>query len=101
MIFSALSEAADRGELLLVEGGLCRFHRRRDGVVKIRELVVLPDWRRLGIGRALVDRVAALNPGRLLAAGCPVGYEANAFWPRVGFVLSETIGEVNWWHRRP
>jgi hypothetical protein len=42
VIFAALNEAAERGELLLTVGGLCRFHLRRDGVVVIRELLVVP-----------------------------------------------------------
>lgn len=51
MIFTVLSEAADRGELILVPDGLCRYHRRRDGVVVIHEILVLPFRRRGGIGR--------------------------------------------------
>ncbi len=35
MIFEALYESAKRGELLLVEGGMCRWHLRRDGVLVI------------------------------------------------------------------
>lgn len=31
MIFVALSEAAQKGKLLLVDGGMLRFHLRRDG----------------------------------------------------------------------
>lgn len=36
-----MSEAADKGELILVDGGMCRYHRRRDGVVVVREILVL------------------------------------------------------------
>jgi len=85
VILVALSEAADCGELLLVEGGLCRFHKRRDGVVVVRELLVLPDCRRKGIGRALVAAVRQKHPGALIRAVCPAKYEANRFWEALGF----------------
>lgn len=74
MIFAALKEAAERGELLLVEGGLCRWHRRRDGIVVIREIIVLPPHRRKGVGRALAaDRQSSRNEraGRMRAAVLP------------------------------
>jgi GNAT superfamily N-acetyltransferase len=99
MIFVALAEAADRGQLLLCEGGLCRWHRRRDQTVTIRELIVLPTHRRRGIGRNLVERVARLNPGCPLSARCPVCYPANAFWRAVGFDLADTVKGANVWIR--
>jgi GNAT superfamily N-acetyltransferase len=97
MIFAAMNEAADRGELLLVEGGLCRWHRRRDGVVVIRELLVLAEERRQGIGRMLVTRVRQRNPGARVLAKCPREYPSNGFWARVGFVhVAESEGVNEW-----
>lgn len=104
MIFAALSEAADRGELLLVDGGMVRFHRRRDGVVVIRELIVLPARRRAGVGRGLVGRVAAIYPGAVVRAVCPGEYEANAFWRAMGFVVvayKPPGGRLAVWELRP
>jgi len=100
MIFAALNEAAERGELLLSEDGLCRFHRRRDGRVTIREIVVLPDRRRQGTGRALVERVASRCPGAVIVARCPTCYPANGFWPRVGFLLVGEEKGCKVWERR-
>lgn len=100
MIFPALMEAASRGELFLVAGGMCRFHKRRDGVVIIREVIVLPTHRRAGIGRSLVEGVRAIHPGAVLLAKCPAAYESNEFWRAIGFVLTEE-GEVNVWESRP
>ena len=51
MIYQALSEAADKGELLLINGGMCRFHIRKDGQCTIREIIVLPDHRCRRLGR--------------------------------------------------
>lgn len=100
MIFVALDEAAERGELLLVDGGLCRWHRRRDGVVVIREVLVLPERRRQGIGRGLVERLAILNPGAPLLARCPIRSMANGFWTALGFRLTLASPKVNTWERR-
>ena len=88
MIFVALSEAADANELLLVDGGLCRFHKRRDGAVTIRELLVLPSHRRKGIGRRLVIEVCNRNPRAVIQATCPGEYEANKFWEAMGFAIA-------------
>jgi len=98
MIFAALDEAARKGELILVDGGLCRFHRRRDGCVTIREVLVLPSRRRAGLGRALVALVRRLEPGRPLIARCPAWSEANAFWSALGFTAAACTDEVIEWH---
>ncbi len=95
MIFAALDEASRKGELLLVTDGMCRWHLRRDGVVVIRELIVLPFRRRTGVGRRLVEDVRTRNPGKTLLAKCPAQYESNAFWAALGFHL--TPGKINEW----
>lgn len=100
MIFVALQEAADKGELLLVESGLCRFHRRRDGVVVIREMLVLPQHQRQGIGTALFREVLGRAKGSVIRAKCPTSYiSGNAFWKKMGFTLISTENEVNTWQR--
>jgi GNAT superfamily N-acetyltransferase len=85
MIFEALAEAADAGELLLAEGGLCHFHRRKDGAVTIREIIILPNYRRRGLGRHLVDKVKREAHAGVVVAKCPADLPANAFWDAVGF----------------
>lgn len=102
MIFVALSEAADKGELLLVTDGLCRFHRRRDGVFVIREIIVLPFRRRTGVGRRLVEDVLMrAGPDAVVRAKCPVAYESNRFWAAMGFrLVGEATGGINAWERK-
>lgn len=102
MIFAALSEAAERGELLLAANALCRYHRRRDGVLVIREILVLPHARRTGIGRRLVRQVQDTSLASPLVVRCPVGLPANGFWMALGFRLVEaTVKGVNVWRRDP
>lgn len=96
MLFVALTEAADKGELVLVNGGMCRFHRRRDGVVTIREILVLPGFRRLGIGRRMVEHIIQTCPASPVVARCPIEYESNKFWDAMGFRL-DSGEKVNLW----
>jgi GNAT superfamily N-acetyltransferase len=107
VIFAAMMEAADRDELFLIDGGLCRWHRRRDGVVVIREILVLPACRRLGRGRRMVEDIQARNPGATLLARCPqtdsqgaVG-TGNTFWKHMGFTMTGTKDGINTWQRCP
>ncbi len=81
MIFQALTEAANAGTLQLTEDGLCRFHRRRDGIVAIRELIVLPAHRRQGLGRQLVEQAA--GGAQAVVARCPISSPSNFFWERI------------------
>lgn len=100
MIFVALSEAAEKGQLILADGGMCRWHRRRDGVVVIREILVLPGRRRRGVGGDMIRQVLAANGGRVVKAKCPQKYESgNAFWAAMAFTLVETKGGINLWQR--
>ncbi len=100
MIFVALDESASKGELLLVEGGMLRYHRRRDGIFVIREILVLPTHRRKGVGRALVSEVISRARLHTIRCKCPAKYvESNLFWSAMGFTLLEEKGGVNLWQR--
>ena len=88
MIFTILSEAADKGHLLLWQGALCRYHIRRDGVLVIHELLVLPDKRRQGTGRRMVTSLQEHHPGLKMRAVCPSHYPACKFWSALGFKVA-------------
>jgi GNAT superfamily N-acetyltransferase len=89
VIFEALSEACERGELVLEDGALCRFHLRRDGTLTVRELLVLPRRRGEGRARRLVEhlRIRQRHAARRMVAKCPADLPANGFWEHLGFRL--------------
>lgn len=88
MIFEALYRSAQDGELVLVDGGYLRYHRRRDGQITICEVIVLPACQRRGIGQALVSSLVAMQPGSILAK-CPADLPSNGFYAHLGFALED------------
>ncbi|MBN1250085.1 MAG: GNAT family N-acetyltransferase [Anaerolineae bacterium] len=90
MIFEILNNAADRGELLLVDGGLCHWHLRRDGQLTIREILVLPEYRDEGIGAAMIDQLKMTAGASSLFARCPAGLPANGWYSAIGFECEGT-----------
>jgi hypothetical protein len=82
VIFETLHESALRGELLLIDGGLCHWHLRRDGQLTIREIISL----RPGAGRAMLAQLAAVQGATSLFAKCPADLPANEWYARRGFV---------------
>jgi len=86
MIFETLSESAGRGELILVDGGMCHWHLRRDGQVTIREILVLPERRGEGIGTSMLRQLESLPGARSIFAKCPSDLSANTWYAHRGFV---------------
>lgn len=88
MIFNALNDAAERGELILVDGGLCHYHLRRDGILTIREILVLPERQGQGIGRAILNQLRTVPNARVIRAKCPAALEANGWYRAMGFEIA-------------
>ena len=88
MIFNALYDAAKRGELILIGGGMCHYHLRRDGVLTIREIIVLPEMQGQGIGSAILTELVRVPGVRVIRAKCPEGLEANGWYRVCGFNLA-------------
>lgn len=87
MVFETLSESAKRGELILVNGGLCHFHLRRDKQITIREIIST----RPGAGSEMLymlRQTAAKEGASCLFARCPEDLPSNGWYARQGFVIS-------------
>jgi len=81
MIFDALYESARRGELMLIDGGFCHWHLRRDGQLTIREIIST----RRGAGSEMLARLMAVPGVACIVAKCPATLVANEWYARRGF----------------
>jgi len=85
MIFETLFESAQRGELLLIDGGFCHWHLRRDGQLTIREIIST----RPGAGSKMLAKLQQ-QPAKSIFAKCPIDLDANCWYQRRGFELERT-----------
>lgn len=93
MIFETLYESAKRGELMLVEGGLCHWYLRLDFQITIREIIST----RPGAGGEMLRRLIVIGEelgANSIFAKCPIDLPANAWYEKMGFlnVGTETTG---------
>lgn len=82
MIFNTLYESSQRKELLLIDGGFCHFHLRKDWQLTIREIIST----RPGAGQEMLKRLCATPGAKSLFAKCPADLPANAWYERRGFI---------------
>jgi hypothetical protein len=81
VIFETLWESAQRGELLLIDGGFCHFHLRRDGQLTIREIIAT----RKGAGSEMLETLKQKDGVVCIFAKCPADLEANKWYRAKGF----------------
>lgn len=81
MIFEMLWQSAQRGELLLIDGGFCHWHLRRDGQLTIREIIAT----RPGAGKEMLDRLVSTDGATSIFAKCPSDLAANTWYRNRGF----------------
>lgn len=86
MIFDALYESAQRGELLCVDGGVAHWHLRRDGQLTIREIISTE----LGAGRRMLAILCSTPGATCIVAKCPAHLPSNDWYRRRGFALAAT-----------
>lgn len=84
MIFEAIYQSSQKGELILIHGGYCRFHLRRDGQLTILEILSL----RPGAGREMLGLLKGRHPKSIFAK-CPSDLPANHWYRRRGFLLEK------------
>jgi hypothetical protein len=96
MIFQALMESNRRGELLLVQNGMCRFHIRKDGQLTIHEIIV--NHERCGTGRKLLEMLKLYQGVVCIVAKCPALLDSNGWYKHMGFkpVAQEKTRAGNW-----
>jgi len=82
MVFETLNESAKRGELMLIDGGLCHWHLRRDRQLTIREIIST----RRGAGSEMLARLKLEGGAGSIFAKCPSDLEANGWYERRGFI---------------
>lgn len=82
MIFETLHESAKRNELLLIDGGFCHWHLRRDGQLTIREIIST----KAGAGSKMLD-ILKTKDAHSVFAKCPEDLEANKWYEKKGFIL--------------
>lgn len=110
MIFETLYDSAQKGELLLIDGGFCHWHlcKRDDpkrkieaGQITIREIIST----RHGAGLEMLETLKQIFGAKSLFARCPLDLEANEWYRRRGFALegketTKTGRELNLWRLR-
>lgn len=90
-----LAESISRKEILIIENdkhviGFVHYHHRRDSQTTLYNIVVLPERRRQGIGKRLVDALVqeALSLGKQwIVLKSPSELPANEFYLGIGFHL--------------
>ncbi len=82
MIFESLHESSIKNELILIDGGYCRWHLRRDGSITIYEIIS----QKPGAGQVMLARLVAQKPVAIVAK-CPTDLPANNWYERRGFQL--------------
>jgi len=85
-MFAILYEAAKQGRLILVDGGYCLWsQRKKDGVVVISEIIVLPERRGQGIGTRMLDELKKVKGATAIFLKCPSNLPANKWYKSKGF----------------
>lgn len=86
MCFEQLNEARGKGELILLDGGMVRFHLRRNGQLTIHEIIST----RPGRGAEMLERLRQVPGAASILAKCPADLPSNEWYERRGFVREAT-----------
>lgn len=85
MCFENLYESSNRNELLLVDGGFCHWHKRKDNQITIREIIS----QRPGAGSEMLEQLKRVPGATSILAKCPVDLLSNDWYCHRGFVLEK------------
>jgi hypothetical protein len=88
MIFENLFASSKKGELILVDGGICHWHLRKDKQITIREIIVNPQNQGFGIGSDILEKLKKVRGAKSIFAKCPADLLiANRLYKAKGFDL--------------
>lgn len=73
-------EAREHEELLLIDGGMCHYHIRKDGQLTIREIIST----KRGSGKKMLSELKK-NGASIILAKCPVNLESNEWYKKKWF----------------
>lgn len=85
-MFEQLYESSQRNELILIDGGFCNWHLRKDGQVTIREIIAT----RRGAGSKMFHQLLFVPNAKSIFAKCPSDLESNKWYIKKGFTLENT-----------
>lgn len=92
MIFDALLESANKNELILIDGGFCRWHMRRDNKITIYEIISI----KKGSGGKMLNILINKNPTSIIAR-CPKKLNSNEWYKKMGFSKIGENDTINIW----
>jgi len=80
-MYSQLYESFLKGQLILIEDGICRFNIRKDGYLVIYDILSMKP----GSGQRMLSMLK--EKGLPILARCPIGFDSNHWYEKRGFVL--------------
>lgn len=81
-MFEQLITAQNRGELILIDGGFCRYHLRGDGQLTIYEILSQKE----GNGKRMLASLEKVPNVHSILAKCPADLPANQWYLKNGFI---------------
>lgn len=100
MCFSILMEARSKNELILIDGGMCHFHLRKDGQLTIREIIST----KFGAGKEILSMLMVIEGVKFIIAKCPTWLDSNVWYQKNGFYIAnvektKSGKEINVWRK--
>jgi len=85
--FTELYEAMKKKELLLLDGGMCLYHKCKQGRLTIYIILVLDERQGEGIGTKILDYLKQIHGVTYIFARCPADLPSNKWYKKRGFQL--------------
>ncbi len=95
VIRPALARSIEREELLIAENhagviGFVEYHHRQDEQTTLYHIAVAPDYRCMGVGKALIGKLceeAVASDKQVILLKCPIDLPAHGFYDEMGFEI--------------